>query len=305
MAKNIFEENAEDRVKPLLGEKTITSMVERAGYIVAGAILLVVILVMTTDIKFITAQSVADFSVAFFVLMFCSCAMYANMYKNGMIAGERLQAYKDICAEYDSVRESIKSANVNKKLADFCRSYVDNELRSRIEEVLSFADISYESFSRYRHMSIPEMREAGLYKLQINRIRAARRIRPIKLSPSMLYKQGARASRRKTLHTPPAERRRMDNAFKFMTTAFSYSVTGFIAFEIFTDPSWQTFCAVAFKLLMVGYTGYSGYMRGYDNIATDTVFYIRDQIDLLKQFKSWEARENDEQQSTSECPNSQ
>lgn len=303
MAKNIFEDNAEEKVKPILGEKSTTSMVERAGYIVAAAILLVVILVMTTDIKFITAQSIADFSVAFFVLMFCSCAMYANMYKNGMIAGERLQAYKDICSEYDSVRESIKSANLNKKLADFCRSYVDNELRSRIEEVLSFADITYDNFLRYRHMSIAEMRKAGLYKMQILRIRAARRIRPIKLTTSMLYKQGARASRRKMLHTPPAERRRMDNAFKIVTTALSYSVTGFIAFEIFTDPSWKTFCAVAFKLLMVGYTGYSGYMRGYDNIATDTVYYIRDQIDLLNQFKSWGEREN-EQQSDGKCSDS-
>lgn len=304
MARNIFEEN-EERENPLLGEKTITSMMEKAGYVVAAAILLVVILVMTTDIKCITAQSVADFSVAFFVLMFCSYCMYANMYRNGMLAGERLQAYKDICAEYDSVRSNIKSGDVNKKLSQFCREYVDNERRARIEEVLSGVDISFEDYTKYKHMSRSKMKECGLFSPQIRRVIAARRIRPIKLSPTIIYKQGKSASRRKVIHMTPSDRRKLDNVFKFVTNAASYCVTGFIAFEIFTDPSWQTIFEVAFKLLMIVYTGYSGYMRGYDNIATDTVVFIKDQIELLHQFMRWEECAYDKQQSLSECSDSQ
>lgn len=303
MAKNIFEEN-EEREKPLLGEKTITSMMEKAGYVVAAAILLVVILVMTTDIKCITAQSLADFSVAFFVLMFCSYCMYINMYRSGMLAGEKLDEYKKVCEEYNAVRDKIKSPDVHKRLSAFCRDYVDEERRARIEEVLSLEDIRYEDFARYKNMRRSQMRQAGLYKAQIRRIVAARRIRPIRLSPTIIYKQGNNASRRKALHMLPSDRRKIDNAFKFATNAASYCVTGFIAFEIFTDPTWQTLFEVAFKLLMVICTGYSGYMRGFDNIATDTVVFIKDQIELLHQFMRWEECAYDKQQSLSECSDS-
>ena len=290
MAKNIFEDTEERQRAPLLGEKIITSVVERSGYVIAAAILLVVILVMTTDIRFITAQSVADFSATFFVLMFCSYGMYMNMYRNGMISGERLEVYKDACKKYDEVRDKIKSADVNKRLAQFCREYVDNDRRARIEEALSFSDISYEDFLSYKHLGRRNLKAKGLCDAQIRRIRAAKRIRAIKLSPPMLYKQGKSATRGKAFHTPPSERRKWDSIMKFITNALSYGMTGFIAFEVFSDPSFKTLCTVAFKILMIGYTGYSGYVRGYDNIATDTVLYIRDQIDLLEQFKRWEER---------------
>lgn len=288
MAKNVFEESEERQRSPLLGEKIITSVVERSGYVIAAAILLVVILVMTTDIRFITAQSVADFSATFFVLMFCSYGMYINMYRNGMISGERLKEYKDVCESYDKVRDTVKSADVNKRLAQFCREYVDNDRRARIEEALSFSYVSYADFLRYKHMRRKTLKAEGLCNSQIRRIRAAKRVRPIKLTPAMLYKQGKSASRGKAFHTPPSERRKWDSVVKFITNALSYGMTGFIAFEVFSNPSFKTLCTVAFKILMIGYTGYSGYVRGFDNIATDTVLFIRDQIDLLEQFKRWE-----------------
>lgn len=300
MARNIFEEN-EEREKPLLGEKTITSMMEKAGYAVAAAILLVVILVMATDIKCITSISIQDFSVTFFVLMFCSYFMYLNMYRNGMIAGERLVEYKNVCEEYTTVRDKIKSPDVHKRLSAFCRDYVDNEMRARIEEVLSKGDIAFEDYTRYKHMGKAQLKACGLFKDQRKCIRKAKRIRHIKLTPTIIYKGGNNASRRKVIHMLPSDRRLIDNVSKLISNATSYCVAGVVAFEIFADPSWQTVISVAFKLLMVVCTGYSGYMRGFDNIATDTVAFIKDQIELLNQFMRWEERAYDKQQSVSEC----
>lgn len=290
MAKNIFEANEERQRSPLLGEKIITSVVERSGYVIAAAILLVVILVMTTDIRFITAQIGSNFSATFFVLMFCSYGLYLNMYTNGMISGERLKVYKDACKRYDEVRDKIKSADVYKRLADFCREYVDNDRRARIEEALSFSGVSYDEFLRYQHLGRAALKAEGLCKAQIRRIRAAKRIRPIKLTPAMLYKQGKGSTRNKALHTPPSERRKWDRISKFITNALSCGMTVFIAFDMFSNPSFKTLCAVAFKLLMIGYTGYRGYVRGYYNIVTDTVLYINDQIDILEQFELREER---------------
>lgn len=301
MAKNIFEEDAEEREKPLLGETTMTSLMEKAGYFVAAAILLVVILVMATDIKFITSISIRDFSVAYCVLMFLSYFMYATLYRNGMLAGKKLKEYKDVCEEYNDVRDKIKSPNVHKRLSDFCREYVDNERRARIEEVLSREDITYDDYIRYKHMGGSQMKECGLFKDQIRCIKRARRIRSIKLTPTIIYKQGNNASRRKVIHMLPSDRRIIDNLSKFLSNAASYFIAGFVAFEIFSNPSWQNVILVAFKLLMVIWTGYRGYIRGYDNIATDTVVFMKDQIELLNQFMRWEERENDKQQSVSEC----
>jgi hypothetical protein len=295
MAKYNFDDSEDGAVAPLLGEKNVTSLIERAGYVVAAAILLVVVLIMTTDIRCIAVQSLADFSVAMFALMFCSYFMYLNMYRNGMFAGEKLKEYKEVCAEYEKIRSEIKSSNVTKRLSEFCREYVENERISRIKGILATADISYDDFQKYKHMSRKQMANEGLFKPQILSVIMARRIRPIKLTPTMLIRPGKNASRRNAMHMTPEDRRKWDKITKFVSNAASYGVAGVILFDIYTDLSWKKIFEVAFKLLLVVYTGYSGYMRGYDNIATDTVVFTRDQIDLLKQFMCWEASENEEQ----------
>ena len=65
----------------------------------------------------------------------------------------------------------------------------------------------------------------------------------------------------------------------------------FIAFELFSEPSWEMFCAVVIKLVTVALNGFLGYRRGYDNIAVDTINYTEDQIDMLEEFREWRAPE--------------
>lgn len=268
------------------------SLMESAGYIISAAILLVVIVVMTTDIRNITFQNAADLSLSLFVLMFCSYGMYVSMYANGIISGEKLAAYISITTEYNKVRDEIVAGDNQKQLNAFCRAYVEEERKARIESVILVSGISMERYEALRFKTRAQMIAEGLSGSQIRCVRAANRVRPIKLTPEMLCKQGKVPIKRGVMHMQPAVRRKWDYVKKFITTALTSGAIGFITFEVFADPSWATVCSVAFKVLMVAITGYSGYRRGYDNIATDTVLFTQDQIDLLRQFQSWKKRED-------------
>lgn len=280
---------------PFADEKTVVresktaqkNLMETAGYIISAAILLVVIIVMTTDIRNITFQGAADLSLQMFVLLFLSYGMYVSMYSNGMMAGEKLPIFKETTQKYTEIRDEIASANNHKALSSFCREYVEQELRSRIEDTILPYGITFDQYKELRFLSDEDMLGKGLSEEQIERIRAANRIKPIKLTPEMLYKHGKAPIKRGVMHIQPALRRRADYIIKLFTTALTSCAMGFIAFELFAEPTWETVCAVVFKLLMVAVTGYSGYVRGYDNIVTDSVLYMQDQIDLLGQFKRW------------------
>ncbi len=283
MAKNPFAEDPQ-RLEKKIEPK---SLIETAGYIISAAILFAVIIVMTTDIRGISFQSVASLSLQMFVLMFCSYGMYVSMYSNGIISAEKLTSYIEIIERYNEVRERIVSGDNHKRLYDFCRDCIESEQASRIEDVLAGIGISPERYEKLRFCSRKNLLNEKLTNTQIRAIRAARRIRPIKLTPEMLCKAGKAPIKRGVMHMQPAVRRKYDFIKKFITTAVTSCAMGFIAFEVFADPSWSTVCAVAFKVLMVALTGYSGYKRGYDNIAVDTVLYTQDQIDMLRQFEDW------------------
>ena len=283
MAKNPFAEDPQ-RLEKKIEPK---SLIETSGYIISAAILFAVIIVMTTDIRGITFQSVASLSLQMFVLMFCSYGMYVSMYSNGIISAEKLTSYIEITDRYNKIREEIVSGGNDKRLYDFCRDCIESERASRIEDVLAGSGISAERYEKLRFLSRKDLIKAELTSGQIRAVRSASRIRPIKLTPEMLCKAGKAPIKRGVMHMQPAVRRKYDFIKKFITTAVTSCAMGFIAFEVFADPSWSTVCSVAFKVLMVALTGYSGYKRGYDNIAVDTVLYTQDQIDMLERFKSY------------------
>lgn len=280
------------RVELIEPEKKLSStLVEKAGWIMAVVIMLVVIAVMTVDIKSVTFDRLDEISITFVVLIFCSYSMYGNMYHTGMTSGKKLDSYKKIMAKYSSIRAEIKTKDVNKKLAEFCKQYVDNDYRSRCEEILDRADVTWEEYSNeYKYCSKKDLNRK-LPESKIRAIIAANKISPIVLTPQMIYWSGEKFERRNPLALSPSDRRFADMAWTLSKTCATSLGMCFVAFEAFANPSWEVFCAVAIKLLTVALNGYAGFRRGYDNIAVDTVNYTEDQIDMLEQFKKWKAEE--------------
>ena len=297
MARDIFAEDFEDKTEGAIsfdnfGKKIGVTLLERASLIMAGLIMLVVVVVMTSDIKVISIKDVTELSLSAFVLIFCSYSMYGNMYHSGMIAGKKLKTYKTVTDDYARIRAEVKDRDVMKQLTLFCKEYIDDELKSRREAVLEIADVSWEEYLECRHLSKRELQyDKKLSKVKIKAISDANWIVPIKLEPTMIYRPGGRAVRRSPMHTAPGAKRTFDFVFNFLKTGATSLCMCFIAFELFAEPTWEMLCAVAIKLLTVALNGWAGYRRGYDNIAIDTVNYTEDQIDLLEQYKVWRGSE--------------
>ena len=70
---------------------------------------------------------------------------------------------------------------------------------------------------------------------------------------------------------------------KFVRTLITSVLTGVIVLDVIKTPTWATFAACLLKLMPVILNGVMGYRMGYINIAVDTVDYINDQKDLLRQ----------------------
>lgn len=286
---NYFTDDSEEKAKSLapIGGKSI---LEKAGFIMAAAIMLVVIVVMTTDVKGITFKTVADMSAQFFVLTFCTYGMYTSLYQNGTIAGERSSEYIEVTARYDELRKNMTVNGLHKRLTQFCREYVDTELKARCEDILSTAGIAWNDYLDYRHLSKGELREKGLSDLTISAILRAKRVRAIKLRSDMLLKNGRTSMRRRAMHVQPVVKKRADMAMHFVKTALTNGALGLIVCEVLVNPSWETVGAVALKLISVAFSGCSGYRAGYANITVNAVTFVQDQIDLLEEFKQWEAK---------------
>lgn len=284
-----FPDEEKEKAKSLapIGGKSI---LEKAGFIMAAAIMLVVIVVMTTDVKGITFKTVADMSAQFFVLTFCTYGMYTNLYQNGTIAGERTSEYIDVTKKYAELREELKVNDIHKELTQFCREYVDTERKARCEDVLVTVGVSWEDFLEYRHLNKDKLVEKGLSPLMISAVKRAKRIRPIKLRSDMLLRNGRTATRRRAMHVQPIVKRRADMAMHFVKTALTNGALGLIVCEVLVNPSWETVGAVALKLISVAFSGCSGYRAGFVNITVNSVAYVQDQIDLLEEFKQWEAK---------------
>jgi hypothetical protein len=293
MARDVFTEDFEDKTEgeyrgdPFSSKKISTTLVEKGGWIMAAVIMLVVVFVMTSDIKLVGWREIGELSLSVFVLLFLSYSMYGNMYHNGMLSAKRLDVVKETNNRYIALRDEVKDKDVQKDLARFCKEYVDNEWKTQREGRLERADVSWGEYQKNKNLSKKEMRRKKLPEAKIKAILDANWIVPIKLTPRMIYRTGGHGVRVRPLHTAPSTRRTFDMVWNLAKTSVTSLLMCFMAFEVFSEPTWETMCAVAIKLLTVALNGYAGYRRGYDNIAVDTVNYTEDQIDMLEQFKKW------------------
>lgn len=274
----------------LLGEKTkkkiAKGFLNYAGLLVGIFLLFVVAVVLTTDVKLSSFHDFAALSLAFFVLLFCSYAMYINCADSGMRAGLLSETYCGITAKYDALKQHIVERKIQDKLPEFCRWYVENELKNTRSRILADAAVVYDTYAE-KYMGQDKkviMADANLSQIQKDAVLRANRISPIRLSTEMIFKRGRGSSHRSPLGTKPETKKKVVFATKFLRTCVTSLFMGVIALEMVATPSWTMFASVCLKLLTVILNGFFGYKFGYENIVVDTTNYISDQIDLMEQF---------------------
>lgn len=271
--------------------KIAKGFINNSGIFVGVFLVFVVIVVFTTDIQLSSFADWTKLGLAFFVLLFCSYSMYINFSDTGMRAGKESETYKKTLGEYDTIKKQIISDKQQGRLLEFCRHFIVEELQSTRHSIITDVGLDFKVYQeKYVGMSKKALKGiAELTEPQRKAIIKANRVKPIRLTPEMIFKRGRGAGRRVPLGTNPTAKKGTAFAVKFVKISVTTLLTSIIVLDVVINPTWATFAACCLKLMPVILNGFTGYKMGYENIVYDTVNYMSDQIDLIHQFQQYVA----------------
>lgn len=254
------------------------------GIFVSVCLMFAVIMIVTTDVKVGSIKDLADLGVDFFLLLFCAYASYISCADSGMRAGLGTDVYTETLANFKECKDKIVKNNMQVRLAEFCRDYIQDDLKNVRMSHLVVVGLSYEQYLKYTAMDNKEIDALpGLTKLQKKAIKKANNIKPITLRPEAILRHGKGGYHRSPLEMSPETRKSINYVVKFVQSSLIALGMSLIALDMVADPSWIVFATVCLKLCSVIYNCFSGYRTGYSNIVVDSVNYMNAQIDLMQQ----------------------
>lgn len=266
-------------------KKVAKSLLNNAGIFVGVFLIFAVIVIVTTDIRITSFEQIAALGLDFFLLLFCSYSMYVNASDSGMRHGLQSDLYLDSLDRFSTKKKTIIDAQRQTRLHEFCRYYIDDELKNARMSVLAVVGFSYKEY-RKKWLGLDEEtieNDPKLSKVQKTALIKANAIKPVKLTPEMIMKRGRGSSRRAPLGTKPETKKSINFGVKFGSTFLISLVMSIIVLDMVVEPTWVIFASCMLKLLAVVMNGFTGYKFGYENIVFDTVNYMDDQTDLMNQ----------------------
>lgn len=249
-------------------------------------ILFTVVVVMTTDIRFVTISSIRDLGLEFFLILFASYAMYVCCADGGTVAGIATDVYKAAEKRFVELKERVLENSRYSRLNEFCDYYIAEELKKTRMYYLIVASIGYDEYlEKYAKLSKSEIKtKTELTKLQQKAIIRANRVKQIRFTPDMMTTmQGKSSLVRFSLYLTPKAYRRMAFGTKFVKMSLVAVAMSLIALQVILEPSWTVFAEVCLKLVTVVINGFDGRTMGYNNIVVDTVKFTNNQSDLMQQ----------------------
>ena len=274
-------------------EKISTDRKKISQYIIGNArtllmvfILFTVVVVMTTDVKFITISSIKDIGLEFFLILFASYAFYAVCADGGTSLGLATDIYKQSVARFTELKSQILENSRYSRMNEFCAYYIAEELKKSRMQYLIVASISYEDYlETYSKLSRNEIeKRTELTELQKKAIIKANKVRQIRFTPDMMTTmQGKSVFTRFALYITPKTHRTIAFSTKFVKMSLLAVCMSLIALKVVLEPSWTVFAEVCMKLVTVVINGFDGRTTGYNNITVDTVNYTNAQSDLMQQ----------------------
>lgn len=247
-------------------------------------ILFMVVVVMTTDIRFMTISSILDLGLEFFLLLFSSYSMYICCADGGIKSGYETEGYKNSINRFTGLKNQIEESMLS-RMNEFCNHYVDEELKKTRMQYLSIACITYDTYiEKYAKLGKPEIKLlTDLTSLQKKAVLKANRVKRIKLNAQMILTQGKIAHTRNPLGVSPETMKNITFGVKMFKMSFISILMSLIAFDIILEPSWTVFAGVCLKLATVIVNGFDGHKEGFNNITVHTVNYVNSQSMLMQQ----------------------
>lgn len=266
-------------------KKVQKSLLNNAGIFVGVFLIFAVIVIVTTDIRITSFEEIAALGLDFFLLLFCSYSMYVNASDSGMRHGLQSELYLSSLDRFSTNKKSIIDAQRQTRLHEFCRYYIDDELKNARMSVLAVVGFGYKEY-RKKWLGLDEEtieKDPKLSKVQKAALIKANAIKPVKLTPEMIMKRGRGSNRRAPLGTKPETKKSINFGAKFASTFLISLIMSIIVLDMVVEPTWVIFASCMLKLLAVVMNGFTGYKFGYENIVFDTVNYMDDQTDLMNQ----------------------
>lgn len=277
-------------LKARSAKKTVFQKLLRStGIFISVFIMFVVIVAFTTDLKFSSLADWTALGLTFFVLLFCSYSIYLNCSDSGTKAGKDTETFLNAQDDYDGVKNKIAVNKMQGRLPEFCQYYIEEELELTRATILADVGIEYAEYKekylgKDEETLVKLVDEKKLSKMQADTILSANKVKPITLTPDMIFKRGRGNNKRSPLGMNPQTKKKWNFGIKFITTLITSVLTSLIVCEVIITPNWATFAACLLKLFAVSMQGVFGYKMGFENIVVDTVEYMRDQIDLMQHF---------------------
>lgn len=248
-------------------------------------IIFTIIVVMTTDVRLITAADLSSLGVNFFLLLVCTFSFYSLCNDGGSKSGLVEQVYVNALERFKRLKKRILEDLRYTRLNDFCAHYISEDLKNAKLQYLSVAGIGYEEYieqlSKLSDGDIDKLE--GFSNLQREAVKKANRVKPVKLTPKMIMHNGEDSRGRSPLPMSPKTKKRITygvTAIKFLAFSITFTV---ISFEFVSNPTWAMFASVCAKLMSVLVNGYGGYKDGFNNITVDTAEYLDCQGDIMEQ----------------------
>lgn len=266
-----------------------------AGIFIGIFLMFAVVVIVTTDISFASLDELKALGLDFFLLFFCSYSMYVNCSDSGMRNGLISKTYIESSSQFEELKHKILSNGLQTFLPNFCKDYIEEELKTSRLEVLGVVGITYEEYlKKYVTLGPSEIDELeGVSESQKKAIKRANSIKPIRLTPEMIMKRGRGFGRRSPLSISPKTKKAFVFTYKIVTMLLVSLMLILVIIKNGDKPFWAVFTSCVIRLLTVVMNGFSGYKFGYENIVFDTVNYMDDQTDLLRQVINYAEAKNE------------
>lgn len=266
-------------------KRFMKSFFNSAGIFVGVFLMFAVVVLVTVDIRFITFEEAAGLAMNFFLLLFVSYSMYVTCADSGMRAGLISESYKTSFSNFEKEKKYIVASKYQGRLGEFCNWYITEELKGVRTSILAVVGISYEKYTEMYIGADKETIEGNkeLSKAQRRAIIKANLIEPIELTPEMIMKRCRGGGRRSPLGIKPETKKKINFAWRFVSSIIIALAISMVVFEAIIEPTWILIATCFIKLLTVVLNGFYGYKFGFENIVSDTVDYMDDQTDLMKQ----------------------
>ena len=200
---------------------------------------------------------------------------------NGTSAGLVSETYITACDKYDELKKRLMQFPRD-ALSKFCKHFIESEQEAARADILIEVGLSMNDFNESKGQCKKTL-ESKYTPLQVKALLKAFKVKPIKLTPDMIYKRGRGGGRANPLGWNPRTLKAFKYTFNVIRMTIMTILTGAIILETLVEFTWATVVELFIKLLPIIINGFSGYKLGLEGKIITDVNYMNDQMDLMQQ----------------------